>query len=106
MNLFDVAFVDSPNGGVDFPVYAPAMFPLPDGTWAADFSEAGWTPTAVPSRGVATHRYNGIQQHTAYAHPAVLDLKDEIDYYVMICVGMQVQESESRGVLQGDLRQL
>lgn len=85
-----ISYVDSPNGGVNFPIYAPLM----TGS-SPDWTHAGWTCTAVPSDDVLVTQTILIaggdfkksgQVYVAYHDPTVLDLKAETGYYFMIAV--------------------
>ncbi len=89
-----ISFVDSPDGGLTFPVYAPVVPPRAfDATGCisefatelASWSQAGWTPTAIPSRNEATDgAVDGI--YTIYRDPSVIDLSASHGIYLMIVV--------------------
>lgn len=97
-----ISFVDSPDGGENFPVYGPRVPATSwDGTsgcataWdttAADWSSAGWTPTAIPSRtdpddpAVETDPATGTAVYVIYRDPSVVDLSATYGIYVMIAL--------------------
>lgn len=89
-----ISFVDSPDGSLTFPVYAPIVpvKALDTAGCAAEFAteyaiwtKAGWTPTAIPSRNEATDvAVDGL--YTIYRDPSVIDLFASYGLYLMIVV--------------------
>ena len=97
-----ISFVDSPDGGRTFPVYAPVMSTGrfnqqsdEDGcpsSWdtvsgssgynAPDWSGAGWTTTIVPCQGV-TPSTDGTLTYSIYRDVSVIDLFTEHGIYLM-----------------------
>lgn len=89
-----IAFVDSPDGGFTFPVFGPVVYPTHfDDAGCADvrdvdhanWTAAGWTPTAIPSRNAATDvPVDGL--YAIYRDPSVIDLYATHGMYLMIVV--------------------
>lgn len=89
-----ISFVDSPDRGRTFPVFAPFVPPL---TADADgcvternvdhpiWNSAGWTPTAIPSRNDASDvPVDGV--YAVYRDPSIIDVRDSHGVYLMIVV--------------------
>lgn len=87
-----VSFVESVDGGKHFPVWGPRLQPTDYDTktgqptsWSAGWTESGWTNTCVASdHDAVTPDPDGY--YTVYQDVSVVDLKDEIGYYLMILV--------------------
>lgn len=95
-------FVDSPDGGVHFPVYAPRMEPLyrrnaglfggcPDGWTVKSWQGAGWTATSIPAV-AKTPDANNV--YTKYRDPTVIDVYAETGWYLMVAVECQSLSSQ------------
>ncbi len=93
-----ISFVDSPDGGLTFPIYAPVVsigkFNKGGSTpGCADsvepvvtdpnFTNAGWTPTCLPCRTI-TPDTDGV--YSVYRNVSVLDLFEEWGFYLMFAV--------------------
>ena len=80
------AYTDSPDGGLHFPILGPARKGTRwSPTWS--WSDAGWRVTAVPTSAFSTTR-NGKAIWAYYSDATVLDLKEEMGYYVMVCLAV------------------
>ena len=80
-----VAFVDSPDTGRHFPVFAPEVEPSSTGWTVSDARAAGWSVTTIPTQPVAVPD-GQTGERVKYQDITVLDLKEEIGYYLMIAV--------------------
>jgi hypothetical protein len=102
-NVDYLSFVDSLDGGLTFPVWGPrAYMPSVDSSsgryssFAWDWDNAGWKQTAFRTRYAATPDADGF--YARYQDATVLDLFNEIGYFVLIAVECRsdVPPSDSR----------
>ena len=103
---YHIAFVDSPDGGFTFPIYAPTVRTVPGevtfNTTTADFSAAGWTPTAVPSMtnadpAIPDPTLSGIP-YVVYRDPKVFDVADEYDAAFYAATGGLLPATTAEGI--------
>ena len=83
-----IAFVDSCDGGESYPIFAPALtadapYGCPIG-WVADWTNAGWRVTSIPSKTSEDPDGDGI--YCVYREPMVFDFSEELCLYVMVCL--------------------
>lgn len=102
-----IGFIDSCDGGYSFPVYAPAVSYVDEGgagscrfTWdSADFSQAGWTSTAIPC--ASSEDVDGDGIYLLYNEVSVIDLYEEHGLYLMICIECRSREPSADGGCSG-----
>ncbi len=92
------AYVDSPDGGLHFPVYAPKVAPRDPSKcsgWQVDWTGAGWSSTGVQAN---TTGPDEDGWYVTYQDITVLDFKAEFGLYVMIAVECSSRTPVTSGV--------